>query len=288
MTSLRQTLHQTAINIKVEHTVFALPFAYLGLFLANKQFPGWQPLILVTLAMVAARTAAMSFNRYLDRHFDARNPRTSIRPIPAGTLSAKSVLVVGLVSLAVLVISAGLLNPLCLLLSPIALIALTGYSYMKRFTWLCHFGLGFTDAIAPAGGWLAVDPNFRLSMLLLAAAVGIWIAGFDLIYACQDVDFDRKEGLHSLPARFSIATSLRVAKICHIAMIGLLLAVGVSLSLSWPFYIGVAAAAGLLVYEHSLINPRDLSKIDIAFFNVNSYIAGVLFLFTLSSLYVGN
>ncbi len=238
--------------------------------------------------MVAARTAAMSFNRYLDRHFDALNPRTSIRPIPAGTLSAKSVLIVGLVSLAVLVIAAGLLNPLCLILSPIAVVALTGYSYLKRFTWLCHFGLGFTDAIAPAGGWLAVDPNFRPAMILLAAAVGIWIAGFDLIYACQDVDFDRKEGLHSLPARFSIATSLLVAKICHVAMIGLLLAVGVALSLSWPFYVGVAAAAGLLVYEHSLINPRDLSKIDIAFFNVNSYIAGVLFLFTLTSLYVGN
>ncbi|KPL88151.1 4-hydroxybenzoate octaprenyltransferase [Herpetosiphon geysericola] len=288
MTSLRHTLQQTAINIKVEHTVFALPFAYLGLFLANKQFPGWQPLILVTVAMVAARTAAMSFNRYLDRHFDARNPRTSIRPIPAGTLSAKSVLIVGLVSLVILVVAAGLLNPLCLLLSPIAVIALSGYSYMKRFTWLCHFGLGFTDAIAPAGGWLAVDPHFRPAMLLLAGAVGIWIAGFDLIYACQDVDFDRKEGLHSLPARFSIATSLLVAKICHVAMISLLLAVGVLLSLSWPFYVGVAAAAGLLVYEHSLINPRDLSKIDIAFFNVNSYIAGVLFLFTLTSLYVGN
>jgi 4-hydroxybenzoate polyprenyltransferase len=286
MTSLKQTLQQTAVNIKVEHTIFALPFAYLGMVLAHKAWPSWSVFLIVTLAMVAARTAAMSFNRYLDRHIDARNPRTANRPIPVGTLSANSVLAVALIALVVLVLMAALLNPLCLLLSPIALLALTGYSSLKRFTWLCHFGLGFTDAIAPAGGWLAVNPRFSLPMILLAAAVGIWIAGFDIIYACQDVEFDRAEKLHSLPARFGIPRALLVAKLCHLAMVALLLGVGVALGMTWLYYVGVAAAAGLLVYEHSLINPRDLSKINIAFFTVNSYIAGTLFVFTLASLYV--
>ncbi len=286
MTSLKQTLYQTAVNIKVEHTIFALPFAYLGMVLANKTWPSWSVFLIVTVAMVAARTAAMSLNRYLDRHIDARNPRTANRPIPVGTLSARSVLAVALVALVVLVVMAALLNPLCLLLSPIAVLALTGYSALKRFTWLCHFGLGFTDAIAPAGGWLAVNPQFTLPMILLAAAVGIWIAGFDIIYACQDVEFDRAEKLHSLPARFGVPRALLVAKLCHIAMVALLLGVGVALSMSWLYYGGVAAAAALLVYEHSLINPRDLSKINIAFFTVNSYIAGTLFVFTLASLYV--
>lgn len=284
--TLKETLRQTAINIKVEHTVFALPFAYLGMVLAYKQLPPLGTILLVTVAMVAARTAAMSLNRYLDRHFDARNPRTANRPVPAGELSARSVLIVGLIALAALVGAAALLNPLCLALSPIAVLALAGYSYLKRFTWLCHFGLGFTDAIAPAGGWLAVRPEFGLSMLLLAAAVGIWIAGFDIIYACQDVEFDRREGLHSLPARFGVAAALRVSAALHVAMVGLLIGAGLLLGLGWIYYLGVAAAAALLVYEHRLINPRDLSKIDLAFFTVNSYIAGVLFVFTLASLYL--
>lgn len=286
MTSFKQTLQQTAVNIKIEHTVFALPFAYLGMEMANKSFPSWQKFVLVTLAMVAARTAAMSLNRYLDRHIDARNPRTANRPIPAGDLSANAVLMLAILSIAVLVLAAWLLNPLCFMLSPIAVIALTGYSYLKRWTWLCHFGLGFTDAIAPAGGWLAVRPEFSLPMILLAAAVGIWIAGFDIIYACQDYEFDRANGLHSVPARFGIPAALTIAKVCHVAMIGLLLGVGITLNLSWLYYVGVVVTIGLLIYEHSLINPRDLSKINIAFFNVNSYIAGTLFLFTLVSLYV--
>ena len=285
MTSFKHTLRQTAINIKVEHTIFALPFAYLGLALAHQRWY-WYEFLLVTIAMIAARTAAMSFNRYLDRAIDARNPRTSNRPIPAGDLSANAVLTLGLIALVMLIGAAALLNPLCLWLSPIAVVALVGYSYLKRFTWLCHFGLGFTDAIAPAGGWLAVDPRFTLGMLLLAAAVGIWIAGFDLIYACQDVDFDRREGLHSLPARFGIAKALLVAKLCHVAMVALLVATGVVLGLNWVFYLGVAAAAALLVYEHRLINPNDLSKIDLAFFTVNSYVASVLFIFTIVSIHV--
>ena len=273
-------------NIKFEHTVFALPFAYLGSILAYGGLPPISIIVWVTVAMVAARTAAMCFNRYIDRHIDARNPRTAGRPIPAGKLSPRSVLGIALVSLALLVVAAWQLNPLCLLLSPLAVVALAGYSYTKRWTPLCHVALGVTDAIAPAGGWLAVRPSFDLPMLLLAFAVGIWIGGFDMLYACQDVDFDRREGLHSAPADFGVATGLRLARLCHVLMLAALVGVGLLLSLSWPFYLGVVLAGVLLVYEHSLVNPADLSKINLAFFNVNSYIALTLFVCTLASLYV--
>jgi 4-hydroxybenzoate polyprenyltransferase len=188
--------------------------------------------------------------------------------------------------LALLLLSAWQLNPLCLALSPIAVIALVGYSYTKHFTWLCHVVLGFTDALAPAGGWLAVQPQISLPMLLLVFAVGIWIAGFDIIYACQDVDFDRQYHLHSIPVRFGIATALRIAQAWHVLMIVALLLLGALLSLGWLYYAGVAAAAGLLIYEHRLITPQDMSHIQVAFFTVNSYIASVLFVFTLADLLV--
>ncbi len=290
MTTLRaipQSFRLLSENIKFEHTIFALPFAYLGSILAAGGLPSPWIFFWVTVAMAAARTAAMSFNRYIDRHIDARNPRTARRPIPAGKLSARSVLVTALLSLVVLVIAAAQLNPLCLLLSPLAVIALVGYSYTKRFTVLCHVALGATDAIAPAGGWLAVRPSFELPMLLLAFAVGVWIGGFDMLYACQDVEFDRREGLYSAPARYGVAAGLLMARICHVLMVVALVALGIILGLGWPFYIGLLATVGLLIYEHSLVNPDDLSRINLAFFNVNGYIAVTLFVFTLASLYVG-
>ncbi|NJO84145.1 MAG: UbiA family prenyltransferase [Blastochloris sp.] len=267
-------------NIVLEHTVFALPFAYLGSFLAVGGWPGWWPFLWVTLAMVGARTAAMSFNRVIDARIDAINPRTAGRPIPAGLLSRRSVALVGGTGLLVLLVAAWQLNPLCLALAPLAMVALVSYSYTKRFTWLCHFFLGFTDAIAPAGGWLAVQPQFSAPLLLLAFAVGIWIAGFDIIYACQDVDFDRQHKLHSLPARFGIARALWGARCCHALMIAALVGVGLLLGMGWLYYAGVAAAAGLLLYEHWLIAPHDMSHIHVAFFTVNSYVAAVLFVFT--------
>jgi len=272
-------------NVVLEHTIFALPFAYLGLFLAADGWPGWSPFLWVTLAMAGARTAAMSFNRLIDAHIDAKNPRTANRLIPSGKLSQRSVLVVALGSLFLLVLSAAQLNPLCLALSPLAVLALTGYSYTKRFTGLCHFVLGFTDAMAPAGGWLAVEPAFTPPMLLLAFAVGIWIAGFDIIYACQDIDFDRSHNIFSIPARFGIPTALRIAQVCHGLMIVSLLATGILLGMGWLYYLGTAVAAGLLLYEHRLISPADMSKIDIAFFQINSYVATVLFLCTLADLW---
>lgn len=292
--TLRQFLPRSVVifseNIKFEHTIFALPFAYLGSMLAAGGLAPLSTFVWVTVAMAAARTAAMSLNRYIDRQIDARNPRTARRPIPAGELSARAVLLAALISMALLVLSAWMLNPLCLLLSPIALVALAGYSYTKRFTPLCHVALGFTDAIAPAGGWLAVRPDLSwpevAPMLLLALAVGLWIGGFDMLYACQDVEFDRREGLHSFPADFGVRTGLLTARLVHVVMLLALIGVGLLLSLSWPFYVGLAITAALLIWEHSLVKPDDLSKINLAFFNINGYIAIVLFCFTLAALYI--
>jgi 4-hydroxybenzoate polyprenyltransferase len=279
--SLRPTILTLLDNIKWEHTIFALPFAYLGAVLAAGGLPRLDALLWITLAMVGARTAAMSFNRAIDARFDAANPRTAMRPIPAGRLSVRATLIMAFAALGLLVLAAAQLNPLCLLLSPIAVIALASYSYTKRFTWLCHLALGLTDGIAPAGGWLGISPVFILPMALLAGAVAIWIAGFDIIYACQDVAFDRAHGLHSIPARFGIPAALQVSTALHMLMVALLIALGWSLGLGWIYYLGVAAAAGLLVIEHRIITPEDMSRIGVAFFNVNSYIAGVLFIFTL-------
>jgi 4-hydroxybenzoate polyprenyltransferase len=294
MDTLRQRIPRSILilseNIKFEHTIFALPFAYLGSLLAADGFPPLGVFFWVTVAMASARTAAMSLNRYIDRHIDARNPRTARRPIPAGQLSANAVLITALLSMLLLVLSAYMLNPLCLLLSPLALAALVFYSYTKRFTPLCHLALGLTDAIAPAGGWLAVRPSFAwpevAPMLLLALAVALWIGGFDMLYACQDVDFDRREGLHSMPADYGVAFGLNMARAWHIGMLAALLGVGLLLQLSWPFYLGLAITAGLLIWEHSLVKPNDLSKINLAFFNINGYIAVVLFVCTLVALYV--
>lgn len=267
-------------NIRWEHTVFALPFAYIGAVLAAGGLPSLRTLAWVTLAMIGARTAAMSFNRAVDARFDAANPRTAMRPIPAGRLSVRAVTLMALLALALMIAAAAQLNTVCLLLSPVAVAALAGYSYTKRFTWLCHFVLGFTDAIAPAGGWLAVSPTFAPPLVLLVCAVAVWIAGFDIIYACQDVAFDRQHGLRSIPARFGIAAGLRISTALHILMIALLVALGLATGRGWIYVLGVAATALLLFYEHRLITPNDMSKIDVAFFTINSYVAAALFVFT--------
>jgi 4-hydroxybenzoate polyprenyltransferase len=263
--------------IKFEHTVFALPFAYLGMVLAAGGWPGWWTFIWITVAMAAARTAGMSLNRLIDRHIDARNPRTANRPIQTGQLSVSAVALGAIISLIVLGLAGWLLNPVAFLLWPGALLFLVGYSYAKRFTWLSHFILGFTDGLAPAGAWVAVTGTFWLwrdvPAWLLLAALTVWIAGFDLIYACQDVEVDRREGLHSIPARFGVATALRLAQVCHVLTVLLLGAVGAWFSLAWPFWVGLALIAGLFFWEHSLVKPHDLSKVNLAFFNVNGYIS---------------
>ena len=262
--------------IKFEHTVFALPFAYIAMVLAAGGWPGWRTAGWVTAAMVGARTCAMATNRVVDRWIDAANPRTAARHLPRGLLRVGELRALALGGAALMLVGAWRLNPLCLALAPVALLFLVGYNYTKRFTWTSHWILGFTDGIAAAGGWIAVRGRFDPPVFVLWFALTVWIAGFDLIYACQDVAFDRAHGLHSLPARFGIGTALRVARVCHAltaAAFGLL---GVMLALGPLYWIGWLAVVALLAYEHSLVSPGDLSRLDVAFFNVNGYIAVIV------------
>jgi 4-hydroxybenzoate polyprenyltransferase len=263
--------------IKFEHTVFALPFAYVAMVLAANGWPDVRIVGWVTLAMISGRTLAMSVNRLADRWFDARNPRTCGRHLPAGLLTPAQVTTAAVAAGAVFLLSAWMLNPLCLALAPLAIAFLVGYSYTKRFTWLSHWILGFTDGIAAAGGWIAVRGGFDPPVFVLWFALTVWIAGFDLIYACQDVEFDRAEGLHSVPARFGVAAALRIAKVCHVLTVAAFALLGILMGLGVLYWAGVGLVAGLLVYEHSLVSPTDLSRLDVAFFNVNGYIAVILF-----------
>lgn len=280
--------------IKFEHTIFALPFAYLGAALAARGshgWPGWWPLIWVTLAMAGARTVAMAVNRLADASMDALNPRTANRALPQRLLKPAEMALFALAAGALMVFSAAKLNPLCLALTPVAVIFLLGYSYTKRFTWLCHFVLGLTDGIAPIGGWLAINSKISaanlIPPLLLGLAVAAWVGGFDLIYACQDIAFDKAHGLKSIPARFGPARALQISEIMHGASVGLLAAVGGMLGLAWPFWIAVGCAAWLLIWEHRLVHPDDFSKLDVAFFNMNGYLAVSVFAFTLAAVIVG-
>jgi 4-hydroxybenzoate polyprenyltransferase len=276
--------------IKFEHTIFALPFAYLGMILAARAahgWPGWGKLFWITVAMAGARTAAMALNRLIDAALDAQNPRTASRALPKRLLRPAEMLAFAVISIAVLVFAAAQLNRLCLELTPVALLFLVGYSYTKRFTWLCHFVLGLTDGIAPIGGWLAVNPTLSLANwtppLLLGLAVAAWVGGFDLIYGCQDIEFDRAHGVHSIPARFGPVVGLSVSEVMHGASVGLLAAVGGILGLAWPFWIGVGMASWLLIWEHRLVHPDDFSHLDVAFFNMNGYIAVSVFVCSLTA-----
>jgi len=246
--------------------------------LAAGGWPGTWTVGWVTAAMVGARTCAMAANRVVDRWIDARNPRTAGRHLPRGTLSVNELRVLAAAGAALMFVAAGLLNVLCLALAPLALVFLVGYSYTKRFTWASHWILGFTDGIAAAGGWIAVRGAFEPPAFVLWFALTVWIAGFDLIYACQDVEFDRGHGLHSMPARFGIPAALATARVCHVLTIAAFALLGVQMRLGLLYWVGVLLVAGLLVYEHSLVSANDLSRLDIAFFNVNGYIAVILFL----------
>lgn len=268
--------------IKFEHTIFALPFAYLGMLLAARGWPGWEKLIWITIAMASARTLAMAFNRIADRWWDARNPRTRQRPLVTGAVSLRTAWAGTLISLVILLFSAWRLGPLPLLLLPGAVVFLVCYSYTKRFTSLSHFILGFTDGLAPAGAWVAVTGSlFHSSDLpawLLTAVVTLWIGGFDILYACQDIEFDREYGLHSIPAERGVTFALAVSILCHVIMLFLLVFLGLATGLGWPYFLALVVAAGLLVVEHGLVKPNDLTRINQAFFNMNSYIAISLFL----------
>ncbi|HZS33339.1 MAG TPA: UbiA-like polyprenyltransferase [Methylomirabilota bacterium] len=267
------TLRHFLDAIKVEHTVFALPFAYLGMVLAARGWPGWHAAAWITLAMIGARTAAMAANRLIDRHLDARNPRTAGRHLPRGLLAPRDLALAVAGATALFLVAAWRLGPLCLALAPLALVFLIGYSYTKRFTWLSHWVLGATDGAAAAGAWIAVRGRMDPPAWLLWLAVTVWIAGFDLLYACQDVEFDRREGLHSVPARFGIRAALRAARACHAVTALALAGIGWTLGLGLGYWLGWLAVDGLLVYEHSLVSADDLSRLDVAFFNVNGYIS---------------
>ena len=262
--------------IKFEHTVFALPFAYIAMVLAAGGWPGWRTIGWVTAAMVGARTCAMATNRVVDRSIDAANPRTAARHLPRGLLRVGELRALALAGAALMLIAAWRLNPLCLVLAPLALVFLVGYNYTKRFTWTSHWILGVTDGIAAAGGWIAVRGTFEPPAFVLWFALTVWIAGFDLIYACQDVDFDRAQGLYSVPARFGITTALRIARVCHALTAAAFALLGVMQALGPLYWIGWLAVVALLVYEHSLVSPTDLSRLDVAFFNVNGYIAVII------------
>jgi len=270
--------------IKFEHTLFALPFAYLGAFLAAKGVPPGLKLFWITLAMIGARTAAMSLNRLIDRRIDARNPRTAQRALPAGQLKVNEVVLYTVLSFLLLGYSAYQLNSLALLLMPIAVFFLVLYSYTKRFTWACHIVLGISLGLAPAGAWIGVTGHWALAPILLGLGVMTWVAGFDVVYACQDVEFDRREGLHSIPAIFGLQRGLEISSALHSLSPLFFIAVGVVMSMSWLYYVGVAIAIVLLYRQHRLVSVDDFSKIGVAFFDLNGYLSIMLFVFSISDL----
>ena len=269
--------------IKFSHSIFALPFALTSAALAAGRRVPWAELPWILLAMVGARSAAMGVNRLADQELDARNPRTSGRELPAGRISRREAWAFVALASVAFVLAAGMLNTRCLALSPVALAIVFGYSYTKRFTALSHLLLGLALAVAPVGAWLAIRGTFALPPLVLGLAVLFWVAGFDTIYACQDLDFDRREGLHSLPARLGVGRALRLARGFHAACVALLLALYFVAELHASYLVAVAVVAALLLYEHSLVRADDLSRVNAAFFAVNGWIAVLYFVATVTA-----
>lgn len=270
--------------IKWEHSVFVLPFALCGAMLAAGGWPNTHTLIWIIVAMVAARSAAMAFNRLADASIDAANPRTQTRALPAGTLTPAFVATFVTVSCAVFILAASRLNRLSLLLSPVALLIILSYSFTKRFTRWSHLVLGFAMGIAPSAAWIAVRGSLDPRILLLTAAVTFWGGGFDVLYACQDYEFDRRSGLHSVPRYFGISNSLWIARAFHLSMLVLLVSLIIVFGLGKFAIAGVVAVAILLIYEHSLVSPTDLSRLNAAFFTMNGVISVVFFIFIASDL----
>lgn len=271
--------------IKLSHSVFALPFALAGAALAARSHGiEAQQLVWIVIAMVFARSAAMGFNRLADRAMDAENPRTRDRALPRGRIAPGAVTLIITACCALFVFSAYQLNELCFKLSPLALLVILSYSYFKRFTWATHLVLGLSLAIAPVGAWIAVTGTFDTAPLWLAAAVLTWVAGFDIIYACQDYEFDVARGVHSIPRRIGIRPALLAARLLHAATVVFLVAVHQVFDLHSLYLCGTVLAAGMLVYEHTLVKPDDLSKIDVAFFNTNGLVSVVFFVFLLGDI----
>lgn len=278
MSGILAKLKTTLEMIKFEHTLFALPFAFLGAVMAANGSPTWQQILWITLAMVGARSAAMTFNRIVDRDIDAKNPRTANRELPSGKLSVSFAWTFLVVSIALFLLASYSLNWLTFALSPIALISVLGYSYAKRFTTLAHLMLGWALAISPTAAWIAVRGTIDSETpILLSLFVLMWTSGFDIMYACQDHDFDKRSGLYSIPARYGIARSLWMARIFHFQAFAVLLLLYLMSSLGWVALVGVGAVGALLVYQHTLVKPNDLSRMNAAFFTTNAFVSVILF-----------
>jgi 4-hydroxybenzoate polyprenyltransferase len=270
--------------IKFSHSVFALPFAFTGAVLAAQGMPNPYQIFWIAVAMVGARSGAMGLNRIIDRKIDAVNPRTSSREIPAGKIKVRDARLFTALSIGIMVLAAYQLNPLCFILSPVAIGILVLYSYTKRFTWAAHFVLGLAISGAPLGAWIAIRGSIDPEIIPLSVAVIFWLAGFDILYALQDIDFDREHGLYSIPRRFGIERSLLLSRIFHVLTFCLFIATGALFHLNYIYFIGLVIVGGLLGYEHSLVKPNDLSKLNMAFFNMNGYISITILIFTCISL----
>ena len=286
MPSLWARTRTTLEMIKWEHSIFALPFALTAVLLAANGLPGWCTLAWILVAMVAARSSAMAFNRWADAELDAANPRTKTRAIPAGLLTRKFVLGFTLLSAGIFVVAAAELNRLTLCLSPICLAVLWGYSYLKRITRWSHLGLGLALGLAPTAAWIAVRGSLDARILVLTAAVSLWAGGFDVLYACQDCEHDRAAGLHSLPQALGIPTAFWAARGMHLLMLGLLVCFGALFHFHAFGWLGIIAVGALLAYEHSLVSPHDLRRLNVAFFTMNGVIAMVFLGFVAGDLWL--
>ena len=268
--------------VKIEHTVFALPFAYIGALLCVNSVPSAHDLVWITLAMLGARSLAMGLNRVIDAEIDARNPRTADRELPAGRLSRAQVTAFCALAFALYLVSCFQLDPVVRWLWPIPLVGFVVYPYLKRFTWLSHIWLGVVDGLAPVGAWVAITGRLPWEAWALGGAVAVWIAGFDLFYSLFDREFDVEQGLHSVAVRFGVEGAFWGARLLHFLTVVLLAAVGLGLHLGWLYWVGVAVVAALLAYEHSLVKPGDLRRLDAAFFTVNGVISAVFLAFVLA------
>ncbi len=268
--------------VKIEHTVFALPFAYVGAFLALDAVPSGRELLWLTVALIGARSLAMALNRLIDAEIDSRNPRTAARELPRGALRRLDVLLFCGASLALFLVAVFQLEPVVRWLWPIPVAAFVLYPYLKRWTWLSHLWLGVVDGLAPVGAWAAVTNELPWEAWALGAAVAVWVAGFDVLYALFDLEIDRAQALHSLPARFGVPATFAASRALHAATVGLLVLVGVGLALGPLYWVGVASVAALLLYEHLIVSPRDLRRLDMAFFTMNGVISLALFAFVLA------
>ena len=274
--------------IKFEHSIFALPFALSGALLAVRGWPSGRQLFWLIVAMVGARSAAMTFNRIADLKFDKLNPRTKMRALPTGQLSLRFAAGFTVFACALLALAAYQLNPLAFKLSPAAVAILLGYSYTKRFTWLSHFVLGTCLGMSPVAAWIALRGDIAWSIVMLGAAVALWVAGFDIIYACQDVEFDRQHRLDSLPRRYGIAAALYTSLALHVVTLVLLVVVARTENLGWMALLGLGLVAALLAYEHALVKPSDLSRVNAAFFTVNGYISVLFFVTWAADILLGH